>query len=123
MFNFTLTDDRILVKLDKYEEDRTSLIEVPLYEKGETDGGRPTARISDKQYLAVGTVVKLSPMANEKMNEEGTPLKEGDRVFVNINAVNPAYQFFPIRNKLVISFEGYISITHRLIEAILENEQ
>lgn len=117
-----LLGDRVLVKLDSLEthSETDNGIVIPLYEQYETDGGRPAAKLSNKKYLSKGEVIDFSPLAAKKLEEQETPITKHQRVYVNINAVSPNYQFFPKRDSLVIDFDGYILIPYTLIEAYVE---
>ena len=118
----TLLGERVLVKLDLLgDHSKTnSGLHVPLYERDTTEGGRPTAKLSNKQYLSQGTVIDYSPLAAKKLEDALTPISKNQKVFVNPTAVSPNYQFFPDRSNLVIDFEGYVLIPYTLIEAYVE---
>lgn len=119
MDNLTIFGDRVLILLDiERENTKTdSGIEVPHYVQDETDGGRPTVKLSGRKYLPQGTVVNVSPLASAKLKEHQTPLTVNDRVLVSYAALNPSYQFFPERTKHVIAHHGYMLIPYSLIEA------
>ena len=114
-----LFGDRVIVLLDKQSEHTTTAgnIVVPQFVNAESDGGRPIALLSDHKYLATGTVVAISETASDKLHNLSTPISVGDRVYVSPSVVNPSYQFILNRSKLIAEFEGYISISHSLIEA------
>lgn len=114
-----LTGDRVLIQLDPHPQHTTSDsgLVTPLYNVVTTEGGRLKSELSDKRYLSVGTILQLSPYASAKLNELGTPLSTGTKVYVTPSANNPNYQFFLDRQALVLDFNGLIAIPHQLIEA------
>lgn len=116
-----LTGDRILIQLDKHPEHTItkSGIVTPLFENIESDGGRPMAIASNKKYLHSGTVLDASPYAYSKLQELSTPVKSGDKVYINSGAVSQSYHFALNRDSLVYDFDGIISIPHTLLEAII----
>lgn len=113
-----LISQKVLIKLDEQVEHTDTGILIPLYEKAQTDGDRPTVKLSNKKYLSQGTVVEVSSSALEHISKDAT-LKPGDRVYVNPQAVSPTYQYFTDRSKLVIDFDGHVLIPVQLIDAIL----
>lgn len=119
-----LIGNRVLVILDKEPEHTTtsSGLLVPQFTYEETDGGKLKAKASDLTYLAQGTVVSISPYAQELLSKESSTIKVGDRVYVSHNAVSPQYQFFIDRSTKILSFDGHISIPTSLIEAIIKDE-
>jgi len=111
--DITLFGDRILVQLDQVTDTVTEHgIIVPLFENYETDGGKPSSKISSKKYSSVGTVLKIS-------NNSPLQLAEGTKVYVNPSSSNQQFQFYLDRTKLVQDFEGLICIPHTLIEATI----
>lgn len=120
--NFELLGDRVLIKLDEHPSHTTteSGIVIPQFEATTTDGGKPTSTLSKMKYLYQGTVIQLSPYAQEKLPS----ITPSTRVYITPSALSPAYQFFLDRSKLVIDFDGHICIPHTLIEAkLITNEQ
>ena len=116
-----ITFNRVLVQLDKFDE-QIDGITIPLYERGTTDGGQPTAVISNQKFLSKGTVIEVSPSANTQLEADNITLKPGDRVFVSQTAMSSTFQYFPKRNNLVIDFEGYMLLPVNLIENINPDE-
>lgn len=122
---YELIGDRITVLLDKQPDHTKSSsgLEIPLFYNAESDGGKPIAKVSDKQYLSKGTIQAISPYAAKKLEELGASIKVGDRVFVNPNTVSANYQFFTTRHSLVQDFEGVICVSHQLIEAKIPSNE
>lgn len=116
-----LTGNKILIQLDPHPEHTitASGVVVPHYTLVESDGGKMNTKASNVRYLAQGTVTNMSPKAAKLMEEEGTPLKIGDKVFVPDMVVSPNYQFFPTKEAIVLNFDGHVAVPHTLIEAIL----
>ena len=116
-----LTGNKILIQLDPHPEHTItdSGVVVPHYTLVESDGGKMNTKASNIRYLAQGTVTNISPLASKRMEEEGTPLKVGDKVFVPDMAVSPNYQFFISKSSIVLNFDGHIDVPHTLIEAII----
>lgn len=115
----SILNDKVLIKLDLLEDHSKSEsgLSIPLYEAYQTEGGRPSAKLSDKTYLAQGEVILCSPSAAKKLEEQGTPISIGQKVFVTMSSVSPAYQFFMDRSNLVLEFDGHILIPYTFIEA------
>jgi co-chaperonin GroES (HSP10) len=120
MDNITLLGDRVLIQLHKLPDHTVSEkgIVMPLFQNIESDGGRPDVKASNLEYLSVGTVLKISALAKQKLADSLSPLSEGDTVYLPQVAVSPSYQFFTKRTGLVENFEGIIAVPHTLIEAI-----
>ena len=116
-----LLHDKVLIQLDEHPEHTVteSGIFVPKFVSVESDGGRPLEIPSNEKYLASGTVVSIAPLANQKMEENLTPLKVGDKVFVSKTAVSQSFHFKEKRDSIVYDFDGLILIPYILIEAIL----
>jgi hypothetical protein len=119
-----LTGNRILIQLDAHPDHTVTAsgVYVPHLALMESDGGKLNTVISNVRHLARGTVQLISPFASKKLEEEGTPLKIGDRVQVPDSVVSPNYQFFKDKDGIVLDFEGLVVVPHTLIEAILNNE-
>lgn len=115
----TLLGDRVLIKLDKAVDHTLteSGILLPRTELAETDGGKLTTRLSNKNHLPQGTIILMSKKAQELLSE----VSINDKVYVADHALNTSNYFYPDRTKLVQEFEGYICIPHILIEAKLNN--
>lgn len=114
-----LLGDRVIVLLDKAEDHTVTeggLI-IPLFENAESDGGRPISKLSLKRYLSIGTILAMSPTAQEKL----PTVKVNDRVYVTPSSASPNYQFLPDRTQLVEDWNGMISISHVLIEAKIKD--
>lgn len=119
MSNIELLGDRVLIQLDYHPEHTVTDkgIVVPHFVNVESDGGRPMARPSDRKYLSQGTIMGISKLAASRLQENSTPLKEGDRVYVSQSAVSPTFQFFTDRSKIVVEFDGHVCVPHTSIEA------
>jgi co-chaperonin GroES (HSP10) len=115
-----LLGDRVIVLLDKAEDHTTTDggVIIPLFENAETDGGRPTSKLSMKRYLSVGTVLAISATAQEKI----PTISVGDRVYVTPSSASSNYQFLPDRTQLVEDWSGMISISHVLVEAKIKEQ-
>lgn len=113
-----LLNSNVLVLLDKKETHDESNIIVPLYEAFTTDGGRPSAEISNKQYLLKGVVVDSSLSALNKLEEDGITLSKGDKVFVHPSAISQHFFYYPNRDNLVIDFDGHVLIPYTLIQNV-----
>lgn len=109
--------DRVIILLDKISDHTTtdSGIIVPLNEVIELESGRLGTETSSRTHLSQGTVVKMSALAAEKLVD----VKEGDKVLVHHSATSKSHYFFPDRTKLVQDFNGFISIPHPLVEAVI----
>lgn len=119
--NLSLIGDRILIVLDEALE-HTKLdsgLIIPLNTIVEKDSGRLGTELSKRKHLTKGTILSLSPTSEAKLKELESPLKVGDRVYVNemILKTTSSYQFFINRDKLVQDFDGVVCIPHVLIEA------
>lgn len=116
-----LTGNRVLIQLDPHPEHTIteSGIVVPQFDLIESDSGKLKTVPSNTRYLAKGTVVLISPFASKKLEEEGTPLNIGDKVYVPDSVVSPNYQFFMDKNSIILEFKGLVAVPHTLIEAIL----
>lgn len=116
----TLLGDRILIQLDEKKDHSISEggIVIPDTELAETDGGRLTTRLTDKNYLTCGTILLMSEDAKTKL----PTINEGDRVYVASHAVNPSNHFYIKREQLINQFAGIICIPHLLIEAKINAE-
>lgn len=119
--NITLIGDRVLVQLDQLPTHSVNEYGIisPLLKNAETDGGRPKAIPSEREHLAVGTVLALSVTASTKLKELGVIINPGDRVFVAHQATSIQYNFPLDRSLLVQPFTGLISVPHVFIEAKL----
>ena len=117
--DLTLLGDRVLIRLDEKPTHTTtsSGVILPEFTPTYTDGGRPKDELSTRTHLFKGTVLALSPLASSKLTEEGTPLKEDDKVYISQQAFNSTYQFLLSRDSITLQFEGLIAIPHTLIEA------
>ncbi len=115
-----LLGDRVVILLDKAQDHTITDggVIIPLFENGETDGGRPKSNLSHKKYLSVGTVVAISEVAKDKL-----PVLVGDRVYVTPTAASANYQFLTDRSQLIENWDGYIAIPHTLIEAKINNNE
>lgn len=106
--------NNVWVLLD--EESEHSVIDgiiVPLFEATETDGGKPTTRLSKKSFLLKGTVKGVG-------NQVNIPLSIGDKVYVKQEAYSIHFQFFPSRDRKVLDFTGDILIPVQFIEAVYD---
>ena len=119
-----LTQDKVLVQLDSHPDHTIteSNIYIPQFINAESDGGRPMSIASNQKYLASGVVMGLSAAAQKKMEDQNTPIKKGDKVFVSTSVVNQGYHFQLKRDSIVYDFDGLVLIPTILIEAILNEE-
>ena len=122
---YELIGDRVVIALDKQDSHTktSSGLEIPLYYNTESDGGKPIAKVSDKRYLAKGTIHAISSYSASKLQELGVHLSVGDRVYINHATVSPNYQFFEHREQLVQDFEGLICVSHLHIEAKINSNE
>lgn len=117
-----LIGDRVLIQLDQLPTHSTtqSGLEIPLYDAVVTEGGRVKSQLSQNTFLYQGTILQISPLAEEALTKEASPLSPGQKVYVTPSAVTPHYQFFLDRSSLVLDFNGLIAIPHQLIEAYVK---
>lgn len=120
-----LIGDRILVQLDKVQDESSdSILIKPLIENGESDGGRPTAHVSNKEYVPKGTILSISHYSREKLESIKASLKVGDKVLISPRAATPEYYFFENRNSYSPQeFKGIVAIPHVFIEAKLTSNE
>jgi len=119
--SLSLVGDRTIVLLDKAEEHSTtkSGLLIPLNNIVEGSAGRERAELSKRSHLDKGIVVAIADFAADKLSEQKTDLKPGDRVFISplVGKNVQSYQFMTKRNQLVAEFEGLVCIPHTFVEA------
>lgn len=109
-----LLGDKTLIQLDKAESHTVSGgIIIPVFNHGETEGGRPKSTVSDRMLLSVGTVL----LTNHP------DLVVGDRVTVHPTTVNAHYFYALDRYKLVQDFDGVVLVPNNMIESIYGYEK
>lgn len=123
MNSLLLLGDRVLINLDSSPEftQTASGVILPPFQSTYSSNGTPKDEISSKKYLYSGTVVQLSPLASQKLEEASTPLLPGDKVMLSRQAHSDAYQFLIDRSTLTQPFDGYVAIPYALIEAKILN--
>lgn len=121
--SLTLIGDKVLIKLDSQLEDAVTEdgIYIPYTEMTESDGGRPVSKASEAFALTKGTVVSITPYANQKLSEYQISLQPNDKVYVNKAAMH--YKFSINRSTLIDidTFDGYVAVPHNLIEAKIKD--
>jgi len=117
-----LIGDRVLIQLDHHPTHTTtsSGIVVPQYDVVASEAGRLKSQLSQNTYLYQGTILQISPLAQEALTKENSSLTPGQKVYVTPSAASPHYQFYLDRSSLVLDFTGLISVPHQLIEAYVK---
>lgn len=117
----------ILIQLVPYKSETTQTEEgiiIPLYERYETDGGRPASRIKEDKLSTIGKVLQISAIAREVLDNDKIKLNIGDYVSISEQHKNSTNQFIIDKDIPVVmeqDFEGYLRIFPNMIESILIN--
>lgn len=96
------------------------------FQRIETDGGKPGAKIEDYEYTTEGIVVKkpskeyIDTIENESMKWRYRNLVENEtRVLLNPSMMNNgSIAFYPNRENVVNIFEGYITVPVNFIQGL-----
>lgn len=125
--NFTLTGIKgVLVRLDKLKSNTvtSSGVIVNSYENYETEGGRPSTKLSHEVFSLRGTVLKMSAAAMKAIEQEGYKLDVSDTIIVYPSAKSPQNWFIdPDKiDEPTSDFEGYLLLHPAQIQCILNTK-
>lgn len=118
------------MQLDRYSSPVTSTssgVLIPKYDAYFTEGGKPAAKQSNKEFTSVGTVISVSPAALSYIEQEwkGLTLVPGQRVWLQPNAASPKNQFLidrdvPITQAELTGESPFVLVPPQSIEALLD---
>lgn len=124
--DYKIIGNKILIQLTlapKLNEAKEGDLLQPQFKAFETEGGKPSAKLNENEYLYKGTILQIPKGAEEYITEHiKEELKLGDIVWVNPMSLRESSVFLPTRQGKVISSEGHFRIHPSEIEAIEINK-